>query len=127
LHGHGQLIPGLERELTGKSAGAKLSVKVSPADGYGERNPGLVQEVPRHLLDGVRDLRPGMRLQAETDTGPRSVLVTQVLDEVVTLDANPPLAGQTLHFDVQIVEVREATDEELAHGHVHGPGGHHHG
>jgi FKBP-type peptidyl-prolyl cis-trans isomerase SlyD len=127
LHGRGQLIPGLERELTGKSAGEKLSVKVSPADGYGEHNPGLVQEVPRHMLDGVRDLRPGMRLQAETDTGPRSVLVTQVLDEVVTLDANHPLAGKTLHFDVQIVQVREATDEELAHGHVHGPGGHHHG
>jgi FKBP-type peptidyl-prolyl cis-trans isomerase SlyD len=127
LHGQGNLIPGLERELTGKSVGDSLSVKVLPADGYGERNPSLVQEVPRHLLDGVRDLRLGMRLRAETDQGPRSVLVTKIADEAVTLDANHPLAGQTLHFDIEIAEVREATRDELTHGHVHGPGGHHHG
>lgn len=126
LHGHGQLIPGLERELSGKSAGDKLSVSVPAADGYGEYKESLVQEVPRHLLEGIDDLRPGMRLKAQTDQGPRSVTVTKVADQVVTLDANHPLAGKTLHFDIEVAAVRDATDEELSHGHVHGPGGHDH-
>jgi FKBP-type peptidyl-prolyl cis-trans isomerase SlyD len=126
LQGHGQLISGLERQLLGKNAGDKLSVSVPATEGYGEYNQGLVQEVPRHLLQGIDDIRPGLRLRAETDQGPRSVIVTKVADDAVTLDANHPLAGKTLHFDIEIAAVRDATDDELAHGHVHGPGGHHH-
>jgi FKBP-type peptidyl-prolyl cis-trans isomerase SlyD len=127
LHGHGNLIPGLERQLTGKSVGDKLSLKVAPAEGYGEYHQSLVQSIPRERLAGIGEVRPGMRLRAETDKGPRSVTVTYVADDLVTLDANHPLAGRNLNFKIEIASVRQATDEELAHGHVHGPGDHHHG
>jgi FKBP-type peptidyl-prolyl cis-trans isomerase SlyD len=126
LHGRGQLIPGLERELTGRGAGDRLEVKIAPADGYGEYDPELVQKVPRRALKGIGDVRVGMRLQAQTPEGPRPVTVTHLAGDMVTLDGNHPLAGKTLHFEVEIAAVRAATSEELAHGHVHGPGGHHH-
>jgi FKBP-type peptidyl-prolyl cis-trans isomerase SlyD len=126
LHGHGNLVPGLERELTGKNAGDKLQVKVSPADGYGEYDPQLVQRVPRRALKGVGNVRVGMRLHAQTDHGPKPVTVTQITGDMVTLDGNHPLAGKNLNFDVEIAAVRAATEEELSHGHVHGAGGHHH-
>jgi FKBP-type peptidyl-prolyl cis-trans isomerase SlyD len=126
LHGHGNLIPGLERELTGKSAGDKLSVMIAPADGYGEYDRELVQRVPRRALKGVPDLKVGMRLQAQTPAGPRPVTVTHLAGDMVTLDGNHPLAGKNLNFEVSITAVRDATEEELSHGHVHGPGGHHH-
>ena len=126
LHGHGQLIPGLERELTGKKPGERLQVKVPPADGYGEYDNALVQKVPRRALKGVGDPRVGMRLQAQTPQGPRAVTVTQVSGDLVTLDGNHPLAGKNLNFEVEVAAVRPATEEELAHGHVHGAGGHHH-
>jgi FKBP-type peptidyl-prolyl cis-trans isomerase SlyD len=126
LHGHGNLIPGLERELTGKSAGDKLQVKIAPADAYGEYDQALVQRVPRRALKGVPNVRVGLRLQAQTPAGPRAVTVTQVTGDMVTLDANHPLAGKHLNFAVEVAEVRAATAEELAHGHVHGPDGHHH-
>jgi FKBP-type peptidyl-prolyl cis-trans isomerase SlyD len=127
LHGHGNLIPGLERELTGKSPGDKLNVKLAPADGYGEYDKQLVQRVPRRSLKGIPNLRAGMQLQAQTDQGPRMVTVTNIVGDMVTVDGNHPLAGKNLTFDVEIAEVREATPEELSHGHVHGPGDHHHG
>jgi FKBP-type peptidyl-prolyl cis-trans isomerase SlyD len=126
LHGHGNLVPGLERELTGKNAGDKLQVKISPADGYGEYDPQLVQRVPRRALRGVGNVRVGMRLHAQTDHGPKPVTVTQIIGDMVTLDGNHPLAGKNLNFDVEIAAVRAATEEELSHGHVHGVGGHHH-
>lgn len=126
LHGHGNLVPGLERELTGKNAGDKLLVKISPADGYGEYDPQLVQRVPRRALKGVGNVRVGMRLHAQTDHGPKPVTVTQITGDMVTLDGNHPLAGKNLNFDVEIAAVRAATEEELSHGHVHGVGGHHH-
>ena len=126
LHGHGNLVPGLERELTGKNAGDKLQVKISPADGYGEYDPQLVQRVPRRTLKGVGNVRVGMRLHAQTDHGPKPVTVTQITGDMVTLDGNHPLAGKNLNFDVEIAAVRAATEEELSHGHVHGVGGHHH-
>ena len=126
LHGHGNLVPGLERELTGKRAGDKLQVKIPPADGYGEYDPQLVQRVPRRALKGVGDVRVGMRLQAQTGHGPKPVTVTHITGDMVTLDGNHPLAGKSLHFDVEIAAVRPATEEELSHGHVHGPDGHHH-
>jgi FKBP-type peptidyl-prolyl cis-trans isomerase SlyD len=126
LHGHGNLIPGLERELTGRKPGDRLQVKVAPAEGYGEYDQELVQRVPRRSLKGISDLRVGMRLQAQTPAGPRAVTVTQLSGDMVTLDGNHPLAGKSLNFEVEVAGVRPATEEELSHGHVHGAGGHHH-
>ena len=126
LHGHGNLIPGLERELSGKTAGDKLTVKVPAADGYGEYDEQLVQKVPHKALRGVPNIKVGMRLSAETQHGRHAVTVTKVAPDGVTLDGNHPLAGKDLNFEVQITEVREATAEELSHAHVHGPGDHHH-
>ncbi len=125
MHGHGNLVPGLERELEGKSAGEQFSVTVPPAEGYGERNDELVQKVPRRALKGLSKISVGMRLQAQTPEGTRALTVTKVAGDMVTLDGNHPLAGQNLNFDIVIEEVREATAEEISHGHVHGPGGHH--
>jgi FKBP-type peptidyl-prolyl cis-trans isomerase SlyD len=126
LHGFGNIIPGLENALEGKATGDKLSVTVEPGEGYGERDEGLVQAVPRTAFKGVKELAPGMQFQAQGPQGTRLVVVTQVTADLVTVDANHPLAGQTLHFEVEVSEVRDATSEELEHGHVHGPGGHHH-
>lgn len=126
LQGHGNLIPGLENALNGKQAGDKLTVKVSPAEGYGEYDKNLVQRVPRRSFRGIADVRVGMQFQMQSAQGPRAVTVTQVVGDMVTVDGNHELAGQTLNFEVEIVEVRDATQEELEHGHVHGPGGHHH-
>jgi FKBP-type peptidyl-prolyl cis-trans isomerase SlyD len=127
LHGRGNLIPGLERELGGKQAGDKLNVKIAPADGYGEYDKSLIQRVPRRSLRGIKNVHVGMQLQANTEQGPRTVTVTHVVGDMVTIDGNHPLAGQSLNFDIEITQVRAATEEEIAHGHVHGPGGHHHG
>lgn len=126
LHGNGNLIAGLERELDGKSAGDRLSVKIAPKDGYGEYDKSLVQRIPRRALKGVGDVRVGMQLHAQSEHGTRAVTVTHIVGDMVTLDGNHPLAGQNLNFEVEVADVRAATQEELAHGHVHGPGGHHH-
>ncbi len=126
LHGHGYIVPGLERELTGKNTGDKLSVRVTPAEGYGEYDKNLVQSVPRRALRGVKDVQQGMHLHAQTEQGTRTVTVTRVVGDMVTLDGNHPLAGKHLNFDIRIEGVRQATEEELSHGHVHGPDGHHH-
>ena len=126
LHGAGNIIPGLEKALEGKQAGDKLSVKVAPEDGYGVRDEALVQQIPRRSFQGVRELKPGMRFQAQSERGPMQVVITNVQGDMVTVDGNHELAGQTLSFDVQIDKVREATAEEIMHGHVHGAGGHHH-
>ena len=125
LHGHGNLVPGLERELEGKNTGEKLTIKVTPADGYGEHSKQLIQKVPRRSLKGIAKITVGMRLNAQTEQGPRAVPVTAVTGDMVTIDGNHPLAGKNLNFDIDLVDVRDATEEELAHGHVHGPGGHH--
>jgi FKBP-type peptidyl-prolyl cis-trans isomerase SlyD len=126
LHGHGNLVPGLERELEGKNAGDKVVVSVTPADGYGELDSNLVQQVPRRALQGIKNVKVGMRLHAQTPQGPRAVTVTRLVGDMVTIDANHPLAGKNLNFDVEVTDVRAATEEELSHGHVHGEGGHHH-
>jgi FKBP-type peptidyl-prolyl cis-trans isomerase SlyD len=126
LHGHGNLVPGLERELTGRKAGDRLQLKIAPSDGYGEYDRELVQSVPRRSLKGIADLKVGMRLQAQTPQGARAVTVTRLAGDMVTLDGNHPLAGKNLNFEVEVAAVRAATAEELAHGHVHGRGGHHH-
>lgn len=126
LHGHGSIVPGLEHELEGKSVGDKLSVQVAPADGYGEYDQQLVQRVPRRALQGIKNVTVGMQLQAQTSTGPRTVTVTHIASDMVTIDGNHPLAGKALNFEVEIAGVRDATAQELSHGHVHGMGGHHH-
>ncbi|HEY6641466.1 peptidylprolyl isomerase [Povalibacter sp.] len=126
LHGNGNLIPGLESQLEGKQAGDKLQAKVAAVDAYGEHDKSLIQKVPRRSFRGVADVNVGMQFQVQSNTGPRMVTVTQVQGDMVTIDGNHALAGQDLTFDVEITEVREASEEEIAHGHVHGPGGHHH-
>ena len=126
LHGAGNIVPGLERALEGKAAGDAVNATVEPDQGYGQKNPALVQPVPRAQFPGVQDIAVGMQFQAQTNHGPRVVTVVGVDDETVTVDANHPLAGETLRFDVKVVEVRDATQHELDHGHAHGPGGHQH-
>ncbi len=126
LHGNGNLIPGLESRLEGKSASESLSVSVPPSEGYGEYDEAQIVDVPRSQFEGVADLAVGMQFTASAPEGQRVVTVTKVEDDMVTVDGNHALAGQTLNFDVKIVDVRDATADELSHGHVHGAGGYHH-
>ncbi len=127
LHGHGQIVPGLERELTGRTAGEKLQVRVSPAEGYGEYDAAAVQKVPREAFSRISNLHAGMTLQTQTrDGGRAAIVVKEIGPEFVTVDGNHSLAGKTLVFDIEIAGVRLASEEELVHQHVHGPGGHHH-
>ncbi len=126
IHGTGSLIPGLENALAGKSAGEKLKVKIEPKDGYGERKEALCQTVPRAQFESDEGLEIGMQFEIDTEQGEQVVSVTKIEGDTVTVDGNHALAGIELHFDVTIKEVREASPTELAHGHVHGPGGHHH-
>lgn len=122
LHGAGNLIPGMEEGLEGKSKGEKFSIKIDPEKGYGEKDENLIQKVPRSAF-GEQEVKPGMRFS--TNQG-GVVTVTDVGLESVTVDGNHPLAGVALNFAVEVVEVRNATEEEISHGHVHGEGGHHH-
>jgi FKBP-type peptidyl-prolyl cis-trans isomerase SlyD len=122
IQGIGNLIKGMEDGLEGKSKGDKFNIKVSPKNGYGELDPSLVQQVPVKAFGG-QDVKEGMRFQ--TDHG-HVVTVTEVGKETVTVDGNHPLAGVELNFAVEVMEVRDATQEEISHGHVHGAGGHHH-
>jgi len=126
IQGTSSIIAGLEAALEGKSAGDSLSVAISPAEGYGERDDSLMVVVPRDKFENTDELEVGMRFQTPTEGGMRVVTIVQLDDDGVTVDANHPLAGENLNFDVTIVEVRDATAEELEHGHVHGPGGHDH-
>jgi len=126
LHGTGGLIPGLEAALEGRSPGEELRAVVPPEQAYGTRNDSLVQAVPRDRFRGVPQVTPGMQFHANTPQGPRLVTVVAADNENVTVDANHPLAGVTLHFNVKVVDVRDATADEAAHGHAHGPGGHQH-
>lgn len=127
LHGHGNIIPGLEKQLEGKKVGDTLKVTVEPAEAYGEYVAEGVQEIPREHFQGVDEIQVGMQFQAQAENGqPMHVMVTAVSDETVTVDANHPLAGKQLTFDVEIADIREASEEELTHGHIHGDGGVHH-
>jgi FKBP-type peptidyl-prolyl cis-trans isomerase SlyD len=124
LHGMGNLVPGLEKALTGKGPGDSLEVTLTPDDGYGHRDEKLVRKIP---LRKLHDKNPqvGRRYRAQLEDGHHIVLVTAISGDYATIDGNHPLADQTLHFAVKVTEVRAATEEELTHGHVHGPGGHH--
>ena len=125
LAGHGNIIPGLEKAMEGHEAGDKFAVDVPAADAYGEKREGLTQRVPKKHFGGQR-LEPGMQVVLNTNFGPRAVSIEKVGMSVVDVDLNHPMAGKDLHFDIEVVEVREATAEELEHGHVHGEGGHQH-
>ena len=126
LHGHSNVVPGLEKALAGKQVGDKYDVTLSPEEGYGVRDESLVQEVPKEAFQGVDNIQVGMAFTADGPQGPVVVEVTKIEGETVTIDANHPLADVTLGFSGEIKDIREASKEELDHGHVHGPGGHHH-
>jgi FKBP-type peptidyl-prolyl cis-trans isomerase SlyD len=126
LHGGENIVPGLEKQLEGRAVGDKLKAVVSPAEGYGERE-GDSQKVPRSAFPDDTDIEVGMQFVAEDSDGePMPVWVVGVTPQEVEIDANHPLAGITLTFDVEIVSIRQGTDDEIAHGHPHGPDGHHH-
>ena len=124
LIGHGGIIPGLEKALIGHEVGDQVAADIHPAEAYGERKEGQMQRVPKkYFRDGAR-LKPGMITNlAMKEGGQRSVVVVKVGSSVIDVDLNHPLAGKTLHFDVEILEIREASAEEISHRHVHGPGG----
>jgi FKBP-type peptidyl-prolyl cis-trans isomerase SlyD len=127
LHGGGNIIPGLENALAGKSVGDSVQVTVPPDQGYGQKDPKMIQAVPRKAFAGVADIKPGMQFNAQSQAGQSRVVTVVSADAAtVTVDANHPLSGQTLNFDVKVVDVRDATQEEIDHGHAHGAGGHHH-
>ena len=127
LFGHGNLIAGLEQAMAGHVAGDRFDVVVPPAQGYGERREDATQRVPKKYFSDAEHLQPGMTTVLNTKQGRQQVVtVTKVGSSVIDVDLNHPMAGKTLHFAIEITDVREATTEELAHGHVHGPGGHAH-
>ncbi len=127
LQGHGQIIPGLEKELYGMGIGDGKQVAVTPAEGYGDVDPNAVQLVDHDVFPPDMQLQPGMRLRMATPEGhPLEAAVVELKDDGVLLDFNHPLAGETLHFEVSVADLRPATEEELQHGHAHGPHGHGH-
>lgn len=127
LHGAQNIIPGLEAALEGKSAGDAVQVEIAPEDGYGEHDPEAIQEIPRSMFPEDMEIQTGMQFQAQSPEGHMMALtIVEAKEETVVADANHALAGVTLNFDVTIKEVRQASEEELEHGHVHGPGGHDH-
>jgi FKBP-type peptidyl-prolyl cis-trans isomerase SlyD len=126
LFGHGNIIPGLEQAIAGHGAGDRFDVIVPPGQAYGERREDFTQRVPKKYFPNADQLKPGDMSHLRTQEGHRTVTVIKVGSSVVDVDLNHPMAGKTLHFDIEVVDVRDATEEELQHGHVHGEGGHHH-
>lgn len=127
LHGTGNLIVGLEKALEGKQAGDEVKVAIEPEEAYGEYSAELVATLGRAMFEGVEELEVGMQFHASAPDGGMQIVTIRDIDgDDVTVDGNHPLAGQRLHFDVKVVAVREASPEEIDHGHIHGEGGHHH-
>ncbi|SBS27398.1 FKBP-type peptidyl-prolyl cis-trans isomerase SlyD [Marinomonas spartinae] len=126
LHGHSNVIPGLEKAMEGKEAGAEFEVTVPMAEAYGERHEDRQQQVPVKHLQGAKRWKPGMVAMVQTDQGARQVTIIKAGLKHATVDLNHPLSGKDLTFNVEIVDTREATDDEIAHGHAHGLGGHQH-
>ncbi|HWS40012.1 MAG TPA: peptidylprolyl isomerase [Arenimonas sp.] len=122
LVGHGAIIPGLEEALMGKQAGDTVQATIAPEQAYGERRDGLTQRIPKKLFKNAK-LTPGMQVVLPTEMGPRAMTILKVGMSVVDVDLNHPMAGKSLDFDVEILDVREASAEEIEHGHVHGAGG----
>ena len=123
LHGASNIIPGLEKAMTGRAAGEQFQVTIAPADAYGEHRPERLQRIPAKHFRDARHLKPGQMVSIETRRGPVQATVVKVGRFNIDVDTNHPLAGQTLTFDVEVMDVRDATREEVSHGHVHGPGG----
>ena len=127
MHGADGIIPGLESQLEGKSAGDTFTAHIEPADGYGERDDSMEQVVPRDMFDKEHPIEEGIQFHAESPEGDMlTVTVTKVEGDDITVDGNHPLAGIALNFDISVADIREASAEEIEHGHVHGPDGHHH-
>lgn len=126
LHGIGQIIPGLEKALEGKTTGDKLNVTIPPEEAYGPKNDQMIQTVPKSEFQDADTIEVGVQFQADTEVGPMIFTVIEVKDNEFVLDGNHPLAGMTLHFEVEVSEIRAASKEEIEHGHVHGQGGHDH-
>ncbi|WP_115720638.1 FKBP-type peptidyl-prolyl cis-trans isomerase [Gallaecimonas mangrovi] len=126
LHGHSNMLPSLEKALEGKAEGEHLTITLAPEDAYGERREGLTQRVPIKHLQGAKKWAPGMMAVVNTDQGQRQVMVVKAGRFMADVDMNHPLAGKTLTFDIDILSIRDASDDEIAHGHAHGVGGHHH-
>ena len=127
LHGAGNIIAGLENALTGKAVGDELDVTIEPEDAYGEYSAELITNLGREMFEGVDELEVGMQFHASAPDGGMQIVTIRDIDgDQVTIDGNHPLAGQQLNFKVKVVSVRAASEEELAHGHVHGEGGHQH-
>ncbi|RDL44564.1 peptidylprolyl isomerase [Marinomonas piezotolerans] len=126
LHGAGNVIPGLEKAMEGRSAGDEFEVTVAPEDAYGQRHEDRTQQMPIKHLQGAKRWKPGMIATVQTDQGMRQVTIIKAGLKHATVDLNHPLSGKELTFSVQIVDTRDATDDEIAHGHAHGIGGHHH-
>ena len=127
LHGAANIIAGLEKALEGKQAGDELNVTVEPEEAYGEFRPELVAVLPRNMFEGVDELEVGMQFHASAPDGGMQIVTIRALEgDEVTVDGNHPLAGQALTFQVKVIHVRDATADEIAHGHIHGEGCHHH-
>lgn len=127
LHGAGGIISGLESQLEGKTTGDSFETHIEPAEGYGERDDSMVQIVPRDMFEADHPIEEGIQFHAESPEGDMlTVTVTKIDGDNITVDGNHPLAGIALNFDINIVDIREASSEEIEHGHVHGPDGHHH-
>lgn len=127
LHGARNIVPGLESGLLGKAVGESVQLRLAPEEGYGARDPKGIQRVPREAFPDDIELEPGMQFSAEDESGGNATIWIAAIDgETVTIDQNHPLAGKTLCFDVRVEAIRDATMEELEHGHPHGPHGHHH-
>jgi FKBP-type peptidyl-prolyl cis-trans isomerase SlyD len=126
LHGAQNIIPGLEQALEGKAAGDEFVVTVESADAYGDYSEDRIQQVPIEAFEQMEKIEPGMVVSAQSDEGQITLMVTEVDETTVTVDANHPLAGKSLTFDVKVEAIRDASEEEIEHGHVHGAGGHHH-
>ncbi len=124
LHGAGNIIPGLEKALEGKQQGDEVKVSVEPAEAYGEFNSELVAVLGRHMFEGVDTLEEGMQFHASGPDGSMQIVTIKAVEgDEVTVDGNHPLAGQRLNFEVKVIDVRDANEEEIAHGHIHGEGG----
>jgi FKBP-type peptidyl-prolyl cis-trans isomerase SlyD len=126
LHGRGNIISGLEEALNNKEVGDTFNVRIEPADAYGEFNDDMIQVVSRDMFDGIDRVEVGMQFHAAVNSGSGVITVIEVNGDDITVDGNHPLAGQALNFAIEIIEIRQATPEEVSHGHIHGPGGHHH-
>jgi FKBP-type peptidyl-prolyl cis-trans isomerase SlyD len=125
LHGVGNIIPGLENALHGKVAGDKFNVHIAPEDAYGEQMEEMIQVISRDMFEGIDNIEVGMQFNADVSSGSGVVTVVNIEDDDITIDGNHPLAGLALTFDVEVIDVRAATEEEAKHGHIHGAGCHH--